>query len=98
MSYIKMEVPDSSVGMTTDKGLDGRGSNSGKRFVLYSTASSADLWSTQPPIQWVPGALSPGQNGRGVKLTIHLHLVTRSKWWRYNSTPPYVVTAWCLIN
>jgi hypothetical protein len=32
------------------------------------------LVSTQPPIQWVPGALSPG-----VKLTTHLQLVPRSR-------------------
>jgi hypothetical protein len=29
---------------------------------------------TQPSIQRVPGALSVGQSGRGVKLTTHLHL------------------------
>jgi hypothetical protein len=31
----------------------------------------------QPPIQWVPRALSLGRSGRGVKLTTHFHLVPR---------------------
>jgi hypothetical protein len=30
---------------------------------------------TQPPIQWVAGGLYLGVKGRGVKLTIPLHLV-----------------------
>jgi hypothetical protein len=34
---------------------------------------------TQPPIQWVPGALSPGQSGQVMTLTTHLHLVLRSR-------------------
>jgi hypothetical protein len=42
------------------------------------------LGPTQPPIQWVPEAIS-----LGVKLTTHLHLVRRSKnAWSYTSTPP----------
>jgi hypothetical protein len=47
---------DSSVGIAKGYGLDGRGS-----IFLYSTASRRALGSTQPPIQWVPGALSPGR-------------------------------------
>jgi hypothetical protein len=31
-----------------------------------------------PPIQWVPGDLSPELKRRGVKLTTHLQLVPRS--------------------
>jgi len=30
-----------------------------------------------PPIQWVPGALTPGVKRPGMKLTTHLHLVPR---------------------
>jgi hypothetical protein len=34
-----------------------------------------------------------------VKLSTHLHLVPRLKnAWRYNSTPPHVVRAWCLVK
>jgi hypothetical protein len=31
----------------------------GRDFVLFVTASRADLWSTQTPIQWMPGNFSP---------------------------------------
>jgi hypothetical protein len=43
----------------------------------------------QPPIQWVPGALSPGvKRGRGVTLTTHPHLVPRLRMSRnYTSSP-----------
>jgi hypothetical protein len=35
---------------------------------------------TQPPVQWVPGVLSPGvKRGRGVTLTTLPHLVPRSR-------------------
>jgi hypothetical protein len=40
----------------------------------FSMSSRPALGSTRPPIQWVPGALSPG-----VKLTTHLQLVPRSR-------------------
>jgi len=32
---------------------------------------------SQPPIQWVPLALSPGQSCRDMKLTTHFHLLQR---------------------
>jgi hypothetical protein len=45
---------------------------------------------TQPPIQWVPGILSPGvKRGRGVMLTTHPHLVPRKIMSRsYTSSHP----------
>jgi hypothetical protein len=43
-------------GMATGYGMNDRG---GKNF-LFSTASRPALGSTQSPIQWVPGPLSPG--------------------------------------
>jgi hypothetical protein len=48
------------------------------------------LGPTQPPVQWVPGVLSPGlKRGRGVTLTTHPHLVPRSSMSRsYTSSPP----------
>jgi hypothetical protein len=47
----------------------------------------------------VPGALSLGYSGRGVKLTTHLHLVPRSKnEWSYTSIPQYVFVTRCLVN
>jgi hypothetical protein len=45
---------------------------------IFSTAYRSALGPTQPPIQWEPGAISLGESGRGVKLTIHLHLVSES--------------------
>jgi hypothetical protein len=56
---------------------------------LFSTASRSVLGPTQPPIQWVPGALSPGReadhsppSSAEVKET-----------WIYTSTPPYAFMA-----
>jgi hypothetical protein len=34
-----------------------------KDIFLFSTVSRSALRPTQPPIPWVPGALSPGQSG-----------------------------------
>jgi hypothetical protein len=45
----------------------------------FSMSSRPALRSTQPPIQWVSGALSPGVIGRGVNLTTYLKLVPRSR-------------------
>jgi hypothetical protein len=44
----------------------------------------------KPPIQWVPGVLSPRvKRGRGVTLTTHPHLVPRLSMSRsYTSSPP----------
>jgi hypothetical protein len=55
---------DSSVGIATGYGLDDQGSGSPspgrvKNF-LFSISSRPALGSTQPPIKWVPGALSRG--------------------------------------
>jgi hypothetical protein len=77
---------DNSLGIA----LDDQGSSirfpAALEIFLFTTASRTPLGPTQPPIQWVPGALSLGL---GVKLTTHLHLVPRSKnEWRYTSTPP----------
>jgi hypothetical protein len=74
-------IQDSSVGIATSYGLDGRGSIPEKsKIFLFSTASKPALGPTQPPIQWLPGVSSPGREiGRGVKLTTHFHLVPRSR-------------------
>jgi predicted aspartyl protease len=43
----------------------------GNEFFLYLVSRPA-LGPTQPPVQWVPGVLSPGlKRGRGVTLTTH---------------------------
>jgi hypothetical protein len=55
---------DSSVGMALGYELDDRvsrvDSQQGLGFLLFATASRTNLGPTQPPIQWVPGALSLG--------------------------------------
>jgi hypothetical protein len=57
-------ILDSSVGIATGYGLDDRGV--GVRVAVGSRIfSSPRLESTQPPIQWVPEALSPGVKRSG---------------------------------
>jgi hypothetical protein len=61
---------------------------------IFTTASRPALGPTQPPILWVPDALS-----LGIKLTTHLHLVQRSRnAWSYTTLPQYVFIAWCLVK
>jgi hypothetical protein len=60
---------------------------------LFSITSRPALGPTQPPVQWVPEAVSPG-----VKLTTHVHQCRGQEWWTYTSTHPYVFMPWCLIN
>jgi hypothetical protein len=60
----------SSVGIATDYGLDDRNlggldSQRGLEIFLIFTASRPALRPTQPPIQWVPVALSPAVKLRG---------------------------------
>jgi hypothetical protein len=69
---------DSPVGTATGYGLYGRGSfpeGATDCSLLHRPVPGP----TQPPIQWVPGALSRRQIGRGVKLTTLLHQVPRSR-------------------
>jgi hypothetical protein len=76
-----------AVSIVTDYGLDDRGLR--QRIVLVS-ASRPALGPTQPPVQWVPGVLSPGvKRGRGVMLTTHPHLVRRLSMSRsFSPLPP----------
>jgi hypothetical protein len=66
--------------------IPGRGE---RIFPLISVCRTA-LGSTQPPVQWILGVLSPGlKRGRGVTLTTHPHLVPRLRMSRsYTSYPP----------
>jgi hypothetical protein len=57
---------DNFVGIATGYGLDDWGSIPGRcKSFLFFTAFRLALGPTQPPIQWVPEALSPGANWLG---------------------------------
>jgi hypothetical protein len=66
-------------------------SRQGLGILFFDTMSRPTLGPNQPPMQWLPCALSLGISGQGVKLITHLHLVPRWKnEWSYTSTPQYV--------
>jgi hypothetical protein len=81
---------DSVVGIATSYGLYDRGVGVrvpvGSRF--FSSPKRPDRRSTQPPIQWVPGALSPGvkQPEREVDHSPPTSTEVK-KMWIYTSTP-----------
>jgi hypothetical protein len=62
-----------------DREIDFRSPAEAKRIFPLASVSRQTLGPTQPPVQWVPGVLSPGvKGGRGVTLTTHSHLVPTS--------------------
>jgi hypothetical protein len=66
---------------------------------FFTTASRTALEPTQPPIQWVSGALSLGIKRPGREPDHSPHLVPRSKnEWSYTSTPQYAFMAWCSVK
>jgi hypothetical protein len=62
----------------------------GQEIFPLTSVSRPALGPTQPPVQWVPGVLSPGaKHSQGMTLTTHPHLVLRSWLSRsYKSSPP----------
>jgi hypothetical protein len=80
--------PGSSVGIATDYGLDDPGSNPGGDEI-YRPSRPA-LGPTQPPVKWVTDLSRGVKCGRGVLLTTHSILVTRS----WNSTAIPLPTLW----
>jgi hypothetical protein len=66
-----------TTGWTTGRsGFDPRQT---QRIFPLTSVSVPALAPTQPPVQWVPGVLSPGvKRGRGVMLTTHPHIGPRS--------------------
>jgi hypothetical protein len=61
-----------------------------RNFSEFLQNNSGMYLEIEPPVQWVPGVLSPGvKRGRGVTLTTHPHLVPRLRMSRsYTSSPP----------
>jgi len=60
--YIKLRGPGSSVGIATDYGLDGPGSNPGGDEIFRPSRPA--LGPTQPYVKWVP-RLSRGKSAAG---------------------------------
>jgi hypothetical protein len=60
--YIEYGSRDISVGIAMGYGLDGPGSIPGRGTLFFSNSQGPRLalGATQRPIQWVPGAPSPG--------------------------------------
>jgi hypothetical protein len=91
---------DSSVGIETGYGLDGGGIRVRVpvRSRIFSKSRLA-LGSTQPPIQWVPGSLSPGVKRPGREAD---HSPPASaevkKMWICISTPPYAFMMYCITS
>jgi hypothetical protein len=87
---------DSIVSIATCCGLDNQ--RVGVRVLvgsrIFSTSSRPALGSTQPPIQWVPGALSPVVNRPGREADHSPPASAEVKeMWIYTSTPPYTFMA-----
>jgi hypothetical protein len=64
-------------------------------------SSRPALGPTQPPIQWIPGALSPGLGGKEAgREAYHTQPASGEvkQMWSYKSIPPYAFMAWCLIS
>jgi hypothetical protein len=77
-------------------GLDSR---QGQGIFILATASRPALDSTQSPIQWVLGALSPGVK----RPLLEANHSSRSSAevknaWSYTSIHPNVFMAWCLVK
>jgi hypothetical protein len=87
---------DSVVGIATGYGLDegGVGVRVPVGSRIFSTSSRPVPGPTQPPIQWVPGALSPGVKRPGREAD-HSPPTTVEikKIWIYTSIPPYAFMA-----
>jgi hypothetical protein len=80
---------DSSVGIALGCELDDWGSRKGLGNLLFTTASRPTLGPTQPPIQWVLGALSSGVQRPGREADHSLPSSAEVKnAWSYTSTPP----------
>jgi hypothetical protein len=74
--YVSLCGPGSSVGIATDYGLDGPGSNHGREEIFRPSRPA--LGPTQASCKMGTGSFPGVKCGRGVLLTTHLLLVPRS--------------------
>jgi hypothetical protein len=82
---------NSVVGIETSYGLDERGVGVRVPVMLRISSSSRH---TQPPIQWVPGALSQRVKWQGCEPDNPPPANAEVKqMWIYRSTPPYIFMA-----
>jgi hypothetical protein len=85
--HVVGELSDTSLGY----GLDDRGleSRQGLEIFLFTTLSRPVLGPTQPPIQWIPGALSLGVKRERREADHSPPSSSEVKnAWSYTSTPP----------
>jgi hypothetical protein len=92
---------DSSVGVVT-RLQDGRPCfdiHQVYGFVLFATTCRLSLGTTQPSLQWIPGAISPGvkQPGREANNSPRSSVEIKNTL-SYTSTSPYAFMAWYLIK
>jgi hypothetical protein len=74
-------------------------SRQGMGIFFFSTASRPALEPTQPPIQWVPGALSLWVKRPGCETDHSPPSSAEVKnAWRHTSTPQYAFMAWCSVK
>jgi len=74
-------------------------SQQGQGIVLFTMTSRLVLGLTEPPVQWVPGVLSPGVKWPGNEADHSLPSNAKVKnEWSYTSTLPYVIMALCVVK
>jgi hypothetical protein len=80
-------------------GVLGFDSRRGLGIFLFTAASRVALGPTQPPIQWVSGALSLGVKRPGREANHSLPSSAEIKnAWSYIPLPQYSFMAWCSVN
>jgi hypothetical protein len=91
--YFSMGRRDSSVGLATElrAGQPRLDSRQGLRVFLFTTAPGPALGPTQPPIQWVPAALSQGVKRPCRKADHSSRLAPRLR--MREATPPFPHTS-----